>query len=386
VPGSKRHNGILVLISASLLTAVLGSVHAFSVFLIPLETNLSASRSMVSLTYSLALVSLTIAVLHGHRLYSRWSVDRFVLLICLIAAFGASIAAFAPSLSIVWLGFGVLFGGANGLGYGFGLQIAAQARPNREGASMGIVTAAYGFGAAVSPVLFTYALSVGGFRAAMLGLSGALIVAALLCTLLFRLSKATFRSISDQSPKSPSTPRITFLLWLGYGAGVASGLMAIGHATGIATALNHNGAHWIAPAVISASGLAGSLIAGRLIDRSAATSLLIGLPLISAVAVVLLAIFGGASIVMIYLAVVGLTYGGIIATYPAAISKRFGVLDGPQVYGRVFTAWGFAGLFAPWFAGFLFDWTGSYRLALLAAGVLGVVSATTMLVYGRHAS
>lgn len=48
---------------------------------------------------------------------------------------------------------------------------------------------------------------------------------------------------------------------------------------------------------------------------------------------------------------VGFAYGGIIATYPAAIAILFPGEDGPLAYGRIFTAWGTAGLLAPWLAG-----------------------------------
>ncbi len=160
--------------------------------------------------------------------------------------------------------------------------------------------------------------------------------------------------------------------------------MAIGHAAGIATALNYDGAVWMAPAVIAVSNLAGSLVAGRLMDRSSEVGLLAGLPLLSAGAVAVLAVFGGPSLVMISMAVVGFAYGGIIAAYPAAISKRFGILNSPWVYGRVFTAWGCAGLFSPWLAGSMFDLTGSYQLALLTAGALGLASFSTVFIYSNR--
>ncbi len=336
---------------------------------------------MVSLTYSLALVTLTIAVLFGHLLFARWSAGRFVLLICSIAALGALIAAIAPSLVIVWLGYSLLFGGANGLGYGFGLQIAAQANAGREGTSMGIVTAAYALGAAISPALFILALSHGGFRVAMLGLVAALMVVALICAMLLHASRTVFRSGHDRVSRSLVLRGKLFLLWLGYGTGVAGGLMAIGHAAGIASSLNYDGPAWTAPAVIAVCNLAGALIAGRLIDRLSVVGLLAGLPLLSTGAVTVLAIFGGSGLVMICFGVVGFAYGGIIAAYPAAISKMFGVLNGTRVYGRVFTAWGCAGLLSPWLAGSLFDWTGSYQIALLTAGVLGIVSVCSMLLY-----
>jgi OFA family oxalate/formate antiporter-like MFS transporter len=308
VPDTNFHKSKLVLVSASLLAATLGSVHAFSVFLIPLESSFETTRSMVSLTYSLALVALTVAVLLGHHVFSRFSPSVFVLSVCVIAAVGALIAAFAPSLASVWFGYSLLFGGANGLGYGFGLQIAAQANPGREGTAMGIVTAAYAFGAAVSPGLFTYALTLGGFRTAMLGLFGVLCLVALICSVLFKVSQVVFRPAQDPASRSSGASRDIFLLWVGYGTGVAGGLMAIGHAAGIATALKYDGAVWMAPAVIAVSNLAGSLVAGRLMDRSSEVSLLAGLPLLSASAVAALAVFGGPNLVMISMAVVGFAY------------------------------------------------------------------------------
>jgi OFA family oxalate/formate antiporter-like MFS transporter len=80
----------------------------------------------------------------------------------------------------------------------------------------------------------------------------------------------------------------------------------------------------------------------------------------------------------VLLGVVGFAYGGIIATYPAAIAILFPGEDGPLASGRIFTAWGTAGLLAPWLAGQFYDWNGSYTPALLLAAGLGIVSAGTV--------
>ena len=360
--------------SASLLAVVLGSVHGFSIFIVPLESVFGASRAMVSLTYSIALVTLTIAVLFGHRLFAKWLPGMFVFGVCLLAASGAIIAAFAPSLPVVWFGYSVLFGGANGLGYGFGLQIAGQIKPGREGFSMGVVTAAYALGAAVSPALFAFAVARGGFATAMIGLAGTLVLAAAVCAALLIASGVGFKTAgSNQSArKLPAASYV--LLWLGYGAGTIGGLMTIGHAAGIARTLHYDGAVWVAPVAIAVSNLAGSLTAGRLIDRVLPLHLLAGLPLISVAGFLILAFANSATVMMACFAVVGFAYGGIIAAYPAVIAKTYGAMDSPRIYGRVFTAWGTAGLCGPWLAGRMFDLTGNYQFALATAGVLGFVS------------
>ena len=363
-----------VLVAAAVLAVVLGSIHAFSVLIIPLETLFDVSRASVSATYSLALGALTLSVLWGHRIFAIWSAGRFVLSIGLLAATGAWVAGMAGSLPLVWVGYSLLFGGANGLGYGFGLQIAAQANKGREGKAMGIVTAAYALGATLAPALFSYAVTSGGFQLAMLGLGAAVLIAAIASATLMKISGFKFQ-VNQSSRTAPPLPPDGFaLLWLAYGAGVSGGLMIIGHAAGIASAQRLEAASWIAPAVIAASNLAGSLIAGRLMDRFSARWLLSALPLISAICVGALALTPSPAVMLACFTGVGFTYGGIIAAYPATITKVFGAKSSSKIYGRVFTAWGLAGLIAPWLAGKFFAVTGNYSTALWVAAALATIS------------
>lgn len=376
-------NGVVVLVAASLLCLVLGSVHAFSVFLHPLEQSFSASRALVSLTYSLALVALTIVVLVGPKIYARLPAAVLILASGVLAAGGALISAFAPSLVLIWLGYSLLFGAANGLGYGFGLQIAARANPGREGLAMGVVTACYAIGAAISPALFSKAIAVGGFSAAMLGLTAALLVAAFVSSGLMYLAGALFLSENESTAGRRVPPGAIGLLWLGYGAGVSAGLMVIGHASEIARFTGLQAALWLAPTLLAVCNMAGSFAGGYLVDRLPSGWLITGLPVLTAAVLLLLQASTAGTIVLASLGAVGFSYGAIIAIYPSMIAKSFGMAAGPQIYGRVFTAWGLAGLTAPWLAGFLFDQTGSYSTALIVAAMLSALSALAGLIFGR---
>ena len=86
--GHSEPRGLVVLLAASLLSCVLGSVHAFSVFLVPLEAQFDAARSSVSLIYSFALITLTLAVLAGHRVFAGRRAAPFVLIVSVLAALG----------------------------------------------------------------------------------------------------------------------------------------------------------------------------------------------------------------------------------------------------------------------------------------------------------
>ncbi len=370
---SSPTRGRAVLLAALLLSFVLGTVHAFSLFLEPMEARFQIGRAEASLTYSLALVALTVGVLIGHRVYERLAPAKLALLFCLGAAAGLLIAAVAPRLSLVWLGYSLVFGLANGLGYGFALQYAAQANPERSGLAMGLVTAVYGLGAALAPLPLWAALSQGGLAAGFGGLAAVMLAVSLP---IYKLLKSAALPFHAAVPRGESEkPRGLVLLWIGYGAGVAAGLAAIGHATGIARAAGLSDiAVQLAPVAIAAANTAGGLLGGALTDRLAPRQLLMALPLVSAAALAWLAVGIDGTLLLAGLALVGFAYGAIIAVYPAAIARRFGAVAGVKVYGRVFTAWGAAGLLAPWTAGLLFERSGSYRMALFAASALALVS------------
>ena len=356
-----------VVIAVSLVSAVLGTIHAFSVFIDPLEASFAASRSAVSLTYSLALVSLTSAVLVGPRLFGRWSAAAFIAGACAFAALGAVVAALAPSLPMVWLGYSLIFGAANGLGYGFGLQLAAQVSPGREGFAMGVVTAAYALGAALSPALFEGA---GGFTNAMLGLAAALAVAGAVSAIMLRGVRFAPGSAAGGA-QAPAQEQI--LLWLGYFGAVLAGLMVIGHAAEIARSFAAPAPAWVAPMLIAIANLGGSIACGRAADHVPGGRILIALAAATAATAFALASLGGA--VLVALALVGFCYGGAIAVFPAVIAKRYGMAASARVYGRVFTAWGAAGLAGPWLAGALFDRSGDYDAALFTAAAVGLAGA-----------
>ena len=131
--------GILVLTGSMLLMLVLGSVHAFSMFLGSIEEEFATTWSNASLTYSIALAVLTIHVLIGDRIFWRISPGMLTLAVTLISTMGVLIVGYSSSLYMVWVGYGVMFGAANGLGYSFAPQYSALAIPALRGAAMGLL-------------------------------------------------------------------------------------------------------------------------------------------------------------------------------------------------------------------------------------------------------
>ena len=331
----------------------------------------ATSRATVSLIYSFSLVFLTIAVLFGPAIYARFRPATIYIWVALLGVIGVGLAGVGGTLETAFIGYSLAFGIANGLGYGFGLQFAARANPDHSGFAMGVVTAAYAFGAVVAPYGFAAALAFGGFGLAMAALGTAVIAVGFGAAVLVARSGAQYSDTSAKRRASTLPWGRIAMIWVAYGSGVSAGLMAIGHAAGIAATSGFSG--WIAAAVIAGCNLVGSLLSGWLSDRVPYRRILTTLPLLGAAALLALSVFPALTIPL--LGVVGFAYGGTIATYPAAIAILFPGENGPLAYGRVFTAWGVAGLLAPWLAGQIYDWSGGYNPALWLAAGLGLVSA-----------
>ncbi len=369
----------LALAAALLVSCVLGSVHAFSVFIAPLEAEFQATRASVALLYSLALASLTLAVLVSHRVFQRFAPQVILLALGASACLGLLLAAGLQSLAVTALGFGLIFGFANGLGYALTLQLAAHAYPDRKGAAMGAVTAVYALGAMLFAKVFALLIEAAGPAPAFASLAAVILALTAAGALAVRSSAIRFErdDAGASDDRVADGRRSLAILWLGYGCGCLAGLMIIGHAAAVvASAGGSAGDRVLGTMLIALGNAVGGVCAGLLADRVAARSLILGLPLLSGAALLTLAADLAPGQVIAALIVIGFAYGAIIAVYPVVTVAYFGLAQSARAYGRIFTAWGAAGLAGPFLAGVVYDGSGSYgQAALIAAGLAGVSAA-----------
>ncbi len=374
----------IVLGAGMLVTFVMGSIHSFSIFIRPLEASLGAERGHVSLVYSMALVCLTVLVLYGYRIYPRAQPAVIIFAACGVAALGIFIAALSDHMWQIFVGYSLVFGAANGLGYGFVLQLVSRAMPQHKGFAMGAVTATYAVGATVFARILAFFVSPYSAAGAFKLLAVVLLVTGGIASVLIWHTRVRYDTVNNMTGKGRSQSSQMILFWAAYGLSVFAGLMAIGHAAGIvqssqhASSSNSELAVWGA-VLIGAGNALGGFAGGYLSDRISVRGLLVILPLISALSLFVLAVSPSAHFSAYILSFIGMTYGAIIAVYPYAINFQYGEFEGPRVYGRVFTAWGLAGLLGPLLAGTLYDHTGNYAWPLTVAGCAAVLSATVII-------
>jgi MFS family permease len=134
------------------------------------------------------------------------------------------------------------------------------------------------------------------------------------------------------------------------------------------------GAAGAAVSLLAAGNLAGRLGAGWWSDRVGRLPALATALAATAVALAGLAVRAAPAVVLTGFLVVGLAYGAVSALVPAATADRVGAAAFPAVYGRVFTAWGCAGLLAPLLAARVTDAAGAQPGLLLLAVPLALAA------------
>jgi len=371
----------LTITGCLLITFCMGSIHAFSTLIEGIELQTGAERMASSLVYSAGLLSVTLAVFFGHILFRRFSAFSLMLVATALPLLGVLLINSETWLGWM-LGYGLMFGFASGLGYGFSLHACTLVTAaNKRGLALGAVTGAYALGAVVFSII--YPILLANFSLNIAYGIGTVILSTVVGsgTLLLLLSKIETRPNKAPQQQSSKPQHLGFArLWFGYCFGVFAGLMAIGHAVPIIKTMD--GSVQIASTSIVlmslGSGIAG-LVAGYIADQFGCKKPLTILTTASAISLLLLVMLGGVQLALVLMICIATLYGAFIAIYPTLVANAFGKEHSAWAYGKVFTAWGFAGLSVPSLAGWLYEQSGSYNTPLLIAAILAAISAIVIL-------
>ena len=362
---------VRILAGAVLLNLMTGSLYAWSLFIAPAQEALDVGRAAVSSIFAVATVAFAATMFLAPVLVRPGTALKPALATTVLAAGGLLLSGVTESLWGVILGYGVLFGFASGIGYSAALQSAVGAMAQRRGLATGIVVSAYAMGAVLFAPLFRYGPDRWGLWDTFLILAAIFAAMGVLGAVL--IAPAAIPRPERHGGKAPSGP--FWRLWLCFFGGCTAGLMALGHAAAMVNAYD-----LVAPAAALGAGLitaangVGRLSSGFATDYWQPRTVLLAAQVLAAVVLAALAAFGSSPLVYIVLTLIGFAYGSMASGYPAATVLYYGPEQLGRVYGRLFSAWGAAGLTAPLIAGALYDWTGTYTLALAIASGAALMS------------
>ena len=353
----------------------MGTVHAFSTLIQNIEMQTNVGRMASSLVYSTALINVTLAVYVGHILYRKFSPKVLIFFIAILPVIGLFI-----SNSESWLGwmigYGIFFGFSSGLGYGLSLHIVSSVTENKKlGFALGLITASYAFGAVIFSMLYPFLFDHFGFENGYI--FGLLILSSIVAIglILFSISRVKVEQKSIETQQKDLNETNILKLWLGYFLGVFAGLMLIGHAVPMINSFGGSASTSITAITLMTlgSGIAG-IYAGWLVDRFGCKRPLLVLLMINTGAILTLSIMTNVNLLIMLLVLIASLYGAVIAIYPTLVSHIVGSNLSAAAYGKVFTAWGSAGLISPSIAGWLYEKNNSYDGPILLTLVLSIVA------------
>src|SRR5262249_61286016 len=141
----------------------LGSVYAFSVLLAPLEHVLNASRSELAFVFGIPAVFLTVGANLAPPLFGRVRAPLLVALTAALAGAGVILAAVAPSLSWLIVGYGLLFATGGGMAFVVVQQCVNAGPRTRPGLVNGYLLSLFPLGAMLAAPAFGLGIDwVGG--------------------------------------------------------------------------------------------------------------------------------------------------------------------------------------------------------------------------------
>ncbi|MFO7652178.1 MAG: OFA family MFS transporter [bacterium] len=406
---NKVYNRWLIVVGALLVQVCLGAIYAWSVFRKPLEAELNISPTQASLPFSVVLIAFALATVVGGRLQDKLGPKTVAIIGGVLLAAGMVLASFARGIGLLIVGYGIISG--IGIGFAYVCPIAAGVKwfPDKRGLITGLAVAGFGAGAFfVAPLAqglisgtpyklmgaSLFGLPNLGVWQTFLWLGVAYLVLVLLGGLLLRNPPAGYKP-AGWNPAQPAAGAAVktdytsgqmlrtwqfWVIWLMYFAGCAAGLMMIGQTSPIAQELaKFDGATAaVGVSVLAIFNTLGRIFWGRISDSIGRSRTLFLMYLINAVAVFGYFLIPAAPVVFWFgIALVGATFGGYLAIYPAINADYYGTRHAGVNYGFIFTAYGVGGLLSNIFAPRVKELTGSYNFAFILTGVLCIAAAAT---------
>jgi len=370
-----------VLGAATALTAPVGALYAFSIFLRPLEELLGLGRADLALVFAIAAAGFGVGMMLAPAVYGVASAPWLVAGCAVANTLGIAVAACAQSLLELAVGYGLLFGMGGGAAYILVQQMVNLTVTGHHGLVNGYIVSLLPVGAVIAAPTFGWAISAFGVRAALGGFAATLALTGLASVWLTARAQVTL-SGAALHVKLADGERRTAVFWrlsLVFFLAASAGLMVLSQAAGIIAA--YGGAGRLAvygTTAITATIAVARLGGGWMVDWLAIPTIAAAANAIALAGHVVLTLWPAPGVAVAALALVGLGYGLVSGLTAAAVAAYWRRVVYGRVASRVYLAWCAAAIVLPVVAGRLFDLTHGYGTAvLIAAGgnALGVLVA-----------
>jgi MFS family permease len=361
-------------LAATLAIATAGNAGMWSIIVIlpAVQAEFGASRADASLPYTLTMLGFALGNLVIGRAVDRFGITTALSGAALLIAAGYGLAAVSPSL---WLLSAVQFAIGLGTAASFGPLIADISHwfDRRRGIAVAVAASGNYLAGAVWPMILAGVLQDQGWRAVYVVLAGATLVLILPLALLLRRRlpvAARARAEAAQAARARAirlSPRqLQMMLALaGLACCVAMSMPQV-HIVALCADLGFGpavGAEMLA--LMLMGGVASRILSGMLADRlGGVPTLMIGSAL-QMLALFLYLPFDGLASLYVVSLIFGLSQGGIVPSYAVIVREYLPPAEAGARVGFVIMATILGMALGGWLSGWIYDMTGSYRLAFL---------------------
>jgi OFA family oxalate/formate antiporter-like MFS transporter len=372
-----------------LMNLALGSLYAWSVFVLPLEREFGWTRAQTSWVYTIAVLSFALTFIAAGRLQDLKGPTIPAFLGGALVSAGFFLASFTTSLTTLYLYFGVIVGVGNGFGYATPTPVGSKWFPDKRGLVVGLMVGGYGGGQAIFGTLASgYLIPTFGWRTTFQILAVVFFVMSMAGASLLKNPPAGYRPAgwtppagargvqADYSTRAMLSTPTFFLLWAAFCLGTTAGQMAISQLVPFARAAGLGAAVATYSLIVTSLGNAGGrILSGWMSDTLGRLRTLQIMVLISAVAMpALFLLREHAFPFFVLIFVVYWCYGTQLSLFASTTADFYGTRNLGLNYGVLFTAWGAAGTLGPAIAGRVYDRFGDYRYAFFAAAAFAVIA------------
>lgn len=377
---------------------MLGTVYAWSIFKKSIMKDHTWDSATVGTTFGLTIFFLGLSAAVGGRLVDRAGTRKVASIAAVLFGVGMLLAGLAHqtgSWLLLWLGFGVIAGIGNGLGYVTPVAVLLRWFPDKKGTITGLAVMGFGLGAAVMT-------KVGGWMISQYGagpgvyytfyLSGVVFLAGILICAQKLVNPPANYNVPAPAGKPKVAPPVSlslsqatgmnqlYLLWgmlfLNVFAGIAL-LSNLGYLGEINKGLPKADAEMVVFLGSLFNGF-GRVFWGTLSEKLGRRNVFLLIFLTQIPLFILLPQVQGFWAFAAIACYIMLCYGGGFGTMPSFTAETFGPKNIGSIYGVVLLAWGVAGGFGPGLMEYVNYLTktpqnpnGNFNLALyIAAGIL----------------
>ncbi len=380
-----------IAISGVVMQVILGTVYAWSVFKTPIMKELGWTNTEVGLAFTLVILFIGVSAAFGGRFVDQAGARKVATIAAFLFGLGtilAGVALLVHSKWLLWIGYGIIGGTGNGLGYITPVAVLVRWFPDKRGLITGLAVMGFGFGAAIMGQVAPLVMPVLGLANTFFVFGVVFLLVLLWASRNLINPPAGYTAPAAAKPAAKANPlgrsldlssalrtAQFYILWAIMFINITAGLSLISNLSPMAQdqlGLTAVAAGMLVFVTSIFNGL-GRIFWAALSDRIGRRTVFI---ILLASQIPLLLLLPGISSTWLFTIAccyVLACYGGGFATMPAFAADTFGTASMGNIYGKILLAWGAAGVVGPMLMEFVKNRTGNFSTALyIGAGLLAV--------------